>query len=610
MGRPGVAGPVRPGGLRGADGRPPRVQRPAHPALPFAGAVTAVIAVLVGLTGPAHPRPVPGGEHAGLRLSHAARCSPPRAGPCRWWASRSAPACPTRSPRSSRPPSFLGLELTSERAFAWFSLAVLVVSVLMVRVWRDRGIARRLIAVRDNETGAGATGIPVVRTKLMAFALSGFIAGYAGVCLAFATERFSTATFDPSFSILVVSMVVIGGLDSIAGAVLGALYLVGLPALFGTTTTIQFLTSGIGLMAFILYLPGGMADVMHRLGDLVTVGLRAPPGHPEGARPGPTGGPGTGDPEPVPGLGGGVSAGLRPAGRRRRAARTGPAGRRGGGGGLRWAAGRGRRRPGGRARDHRGAHRAQRVGQDHPPRHLSGLVTPAPGTVRLDGGDLADYLPEERASARPGALVPGLPALPRAHGGGRAAAAQDARRPVGVLATTLQLPWARRSERDKRTEVDGVIGSFGLDRFRHHRTGHLSTGTRRVVDLASIVLARPRLLLLDEPTAGIAQREAEAFIPAAAAAARGDGHHHRAGRARRAAGLRPVHEGGHDGDRARWCRRARPTWCGATPGRWPPTSAPATRPWPCRGRGPSANGAVAGGAGGAGLPDDPARGPG
>jgi ABC-type branched-subunit amino acid transport system ATPase component len=77
----------------------------------------------------------------------------------------------------------------------------------------------------------------------------------------------------------------------------------------------------------------------------------------------------------------------------------------------------------------------------------------------------------------------------------------------------LQLPWARHAERDKRRAVDRVIASFGLERFRYHLTGHLSTGTRRVVDLASIVLARPRLLLLDEPTAGIAQREAEAFIP-------------------------------------------------------------------------------------------------
>ncbi len=90
---------------------------------------------------------------------------------------------------------------------------------------------------------------------------------------------------------------------------------------------------------------------------------------------------------------------------------------------------------------------------------------------------------------------------------------EDSRRSVGVLSTTLQMPWARRSEREKREAVDRGIASFGLEKFRSHRTVELSTGSRRVVDLASIVLSHPRLLLLDEPTAGIAQREAEAFIP-------------------------------------------------------------------------------------------------
>jgi energy-coupling factor transporter ATP-binding protein EcfA2 len=66
---------------------------------------------------------------------------------------------------------------------------------------------------------------------------------------------------------------------------------------------------------------------------------------------------------------------------------------------------------------------------------------------------------------------------------------------------------------EKRRPSTARHRSFGLERFRLHQTAHLSTGTRRVVDLASIVLANPRLLLLDEPTAGIAQREAEAFIP-------------------------------------------------------------------------------------------------
>ncbi|HYA68627.1 MAG TPA: branched-chain amino acid ABC transporter permease, partial [Acidimicrobiales bacterium] len=170
-------------------------------------------------------------------------------------------------------PTFLGISLSSEQAFAWFSFGVLIASLIMVRVWRDRGVARRLLAVRDNETAAGSVGLAVVRTKLTALMLSGFMAGYAGVCFAFATERISVDTFDPSVSILVVAMVVVGGLDSIAGAVLGALYAVGLPAVFGTTPTIQFLTSGLGIMAVILYLPGGLAEVMRRFGDLVTAGV-------------------------------------------------------------------------------------------------------------------------------------------------------------------------------------------------------------------------------------------------------------------------------------------------------------------------------------------------
>jgi ABC-type branched-subunit amino acid transport system permease subunit len=202
-------------------------------------------------------------------------------------------------------PSLFGINLNSEQAFAWFSLGVLVVSVLMVRIWRDRGIARRLIAVRDNEVAAGSAGIPVVRTKLLAFALSGFMAGYAGVCLAFATERISTSTFDPTFSILVVSMVVIGGLDSIPGALLGALYLEGLPAIFGATPTVTFLTSGVGLLAFILYLPGGLAQLLHSFGDVVSNGIEQLQRRRRGAPP-----PDSGD--PVPGGTNAVASDPRP----------------------------------------------------------------------------------------------------------------------------------------------------------------------------------------------------------------------------------------------------------------------------------------------------------
>jgi ABC-type branched-subunit amino acid transport system ATPase component len=144
---------------------------------------------------------------------------------------------------------------------------------------------------------------------------------------------------------------------------------------------------------------------------------------------------------------------------------------------------------------------------------VSGLVTPRQGTVRLDGTDLAEYLPEERQrigivrSFQDCRLYPELSVLDVL------LLCEDVKAEVAVLSTTLRLPWARRAEKRKRAAVDEVIGAFVLDRFRYHRTAELSTGTRRVVDLASIILAAPRLLLLDEPTAGIAQREAEAFIP-------------------------------------------------------------------------------------------------
>jgi ABC-type branched-subunit amino acid transport system ATPase component len=144
---------------------------------------------------------------------------------------------------------------------------------------------------------------------------------------------------------------------------------------------------------------------------------------------------------------------------------------------------------------------------------VSGLVRPERGRVLLDGVDLAEYLPEERSRVGLIRSFQDCRLFPELSVHDVLMLCEDARREVAVLSTTLHMPWARRAERRKVAAVDRVVAAFGLSHFRDHRTSELSTGTRRVVDLASIVLADPRLLLLDEPTAGIAQREAEAFIP-------------------------------------------------------------------------------------------------
>jgi ABC-type branched-subunit amino acid transport system ATPase component len=144
---------------------------------------------------------------------------------------------------------------------------------------------------------------------------------------------------------------------------------------------------------------------------------------------------------------------------------------------------------------------------------ISGQIRPTSGHIALDGLDLVDHLPEDRAALGVVRSFQDCRLFPELTVEETLLVAQDAARPVGLLATSLQLPSARRAERAKRERVDALIASLGLQRFRDHPVSHLSTGTRRVVDLAAIVGASPRLLLLDEPTAGIAQREAEAFGP-------------------------------------------------------------------------------------------------
>ena len=71
----------------------------------------------------------------------------------------------------------------------------------------------------------------------------------------------------------------------------------------------------------------------------------------------------------------------------------------------------------------------------------------------------------------------------------------------------------RRSERKAQERIDRLIELFGLGSSRDKFVRELSTGQRRIVDMACVMAAEPRVLLLDEPSSGIAQREAEELAP-------------------------------------------------------------------------------------------------
>jgi branched-chain amino acid transport system permease protein len=235
--------------------------------LPIAGAAGAAVAVVVGLPALRIRGLYLAVTSLGLALlmQTSVLSTPCWKAPVFGW--RACTGLPDPASTLIRRPSLFGISLESQRAIYYLTLGVLGLTLLVARMWRDGGLARNLIAVRDNELGAAAMGIRVMRAKVMAFVLSGFLAGVAGVCFALVTERFKASTFDVSQSILVVSMVIIGGLGSIEGAVLGAVYLIGVPAAFGSGPAVQFVTSGVGLTIFILFLPGGLAGLLHRLGD-------------------------------------------------------------------------------------------------------------------------------------------------------------------------------------------------------------------------------------------------------------------------------------------------------------------------------------------------------
>jgi branched-chain amino acid transport system permease protein len=142
---------------------------------------------------------------------------------------------------------------------------VVVLGFLAVRGIRRSRTGRVLLAVRDNERGAASYSVPVVRAKLTGFALSGFLAAVAGCLLVHINQGYSEGPFVVTESIGVFTAAVVGGLGSLAGAVLGAVYLNG--GTWFLPDRWRLLPSAIGVLAVLLVAPGGLSNLLYRLRD-------------------------------------------------------------------------------------------------------------------------------------------------------------------------------------------------------------------------------------------------------------------------------------------------------------------------------------------------------
>lgn len=125
--------------------------------------------------------------------------------------------------------NFLGLNLANANVFYLFSLGALILSVVLVlNILRTRP-GRAFTAIRDHDIAARAMGISLAKYKLGAFAASSFIVGFAGGLMAFEFRFVTVDLFPFSLSVEALAMIIVGGLGSVPGAILGAAFLILMP---------------------------------------------------------------------------------------------------------------------------------------------------------------------------------------------------------------------------------------------------------------------------------------------------------------------------------------------------------------------------------------------
>ncbi|WP_035686687.1 branched-chain amino acid ABC transporter permease, partial [Bradyrhizobium sp. Cp5.3] len=156
------------------------------------------------------------------------------------------------------PATLFGLEIVSDR-----QAYPLVLAITLLMIWATVVIARSRLgrafrAVRESEVAALAMGVPVRTTKLVAFALSAFFAGVAGAMFAIYSTYIHPDSLGFQTTILVLTMVVVGGLGSISGAIGGAIVFGLISELLRQAPSYQEIIYGLILIIFMMFAPRGL----------------------------------------------------------------------------------------------------------------------------------------------------------------------------------------------------------------------------------------------------------------------------------------------------------------------------------------------------------------
>jgi len=164
-------------------------------------------------------------------------------------------------------PSFFGMNLSVHSATIYtyyIMVGLCIFTIFVVNRLQDSRIGRAWIALREDEIACQAMGIDKAKTKLTAFALGATWAGMAGVLFAAKTTFVNPASFTIWESVIILCVVVLGGMGSVVGVIMGALVLILLPEYLRAFSEYRMLIFGAVLVTMMVFRPGGLITNVRR----------------------------------------------------------------------------------------------------------------------------------------------------------------------------------------------------------------------------------------------------------------------------------------------------------------------------------------------------------
>lgn len=386
-------------------------------------------------------------------------------------------------------PTLPGVDLSSEFLYYYLEVVVFGLGLLFGLFVVHTSLGRRLRAMRDDALAAGATGAEIPLLRMTAFVLASFYGGLAGILYAGLIRYVAPETFSLGNMFILLAMVIIGGRRSLVGCVVGAVGLTLIREWLSDFSTYAQLGYGTVVVLMVVFAPTGLAGVPARLYDLYrrrfgrTSGTRAElrPFTPY-------------DPGPEPSQDGpllqvtDVSKQFRGLRALDEVSLTVDAG------------------------EIRGIVGPNGSGKTTLFNVVSGFYRASAGTVSFAGADTTRARPYALSLAGVARTFQNLRLFGQLTVRENILVALDRTRTYTIWQYALWQPGVVRRERRLRGAAQAVLERYGLLDFAEAAPASLPYGIQRRIEIARAMATRPRLLLLDEPAAGLNGEEVQQLV--------------------------------------------------------------------------------------------------